>query len=151
MVKFIFSDTDRCTGCGLCEIICSWHKEGVFNPLKSRIRTVRLGFADIAAACRMCEDPPCVPQCPSRALTQREDGVIEVDEERCDGCGWCAEVCPYGAINIHPKKTALICDMCGGDPECIKACPTDALILVSQEEIPKYLRKDLMEIKLGDI
>jgi len=82
--KFVSSDPDKCVGCSVCEYICAWEKEKAFNPLKSRIRVVRLGqIVNLALACRLCEDPPCVAACPVDALEQSEEtGVIMVDAWR---------------------------------------------------------------------
>lgn len=151
LAKFIFSDTMRCNGCGICELICSWYKEESFNPLLSRIKKARIGLANVATACRFCKEPPCVVQCPTKALTQKDGGIIVVDKERCDGCGWCIDVCPYGAISIHPERFPLICDLCDNDPQCVKICPTDALILVDQNELSDYINYDLIERELGGI
>ena len=88
-------DPKRCTGCVVCEYACSMEKERTFNPVKSRIRAVRLDtFSNIAVTCRNCEDAPCVAACQRDALTQSsEDKTITVDEEKCNGCGWCIEAC----------------------------------------------------------
>jgi len=79
----------------------------------------------MAITCRKCEDAPCVAACPKEdVLVQRPwDGLITVNEEECNGCGWCIEACDFGAITLHPeKKVAMVCDLCGGEPECVKFC-----------------------------
>jgi TPP-dependent indolepyruvate ferredoxin oxidoreductase alpha subunit len=128
--EFISCDTDRCIGCQICEYICSAEKEQVFNPTKSRIRTIRLDvLSNIAIACRACKDAVCVTACPKDALIQsKETNVVTVDEAKCDGCGWCIEACEYGAITLHPNtRKAILCDACKGEPKCIEACPEAAL------------------------
>jgi indolepyruvate ferredoxin oxidoreductase alpha subunit len=107
-------------------------KEETFNPVKSRIRAVRLDtIKNIAMTCRTCPDAPCVAACPNDALTQSiETKTIVVDQSKCKGCGWCIEACEYGAISLHPgTKKAIVCDMCNGDPVCIQWCPESALSL----------------------
>jgi Fe-S-cluster-containing dehydrogenase component len=83
----------------------------------------------IAMACLLCEDPTCVRTCVKNAITQDEaTGVISVDENKCTGCSWCALTCEFGAIHINPeRKVAVACDLCDGDPRCVKICPHDAL------------------------
>ena len=128
--QFISCDTDKCIGCDICEYACSAEKENVFNPTKSRIRTLRLDvFSNIALTCRACINAQCVGACPKDALSQsKENGLIAVDESKCDGCGWRIEACQYGAVNLHPSThKAMVCDACNGEPECIEACPESAL------------------------
>ncbi len=141
--KFVAADPEKCVGCSVCEYICAWEKEKVFNPLKSRIRTVRLGqIVNLALACRLCEDPPCVAACPVDALEQSEEtGVIMVDEDKCTGCGWCIEACDYGAITLHPeKKVVIVCDLCDGDPKCVQWCPEEALDFTTTEILAQKAR-----------
>jgi len=76
-----------------------------------------------------------------------ETGIIQVDEDKCNGCAWCIESCEFGAIILHPtKKTVKICDLCNGDPKCIQYCPRDALMFVTTEEISQKTRKKLAKI-----
>ncbi len=130
--QFVNCNSEKCVGCDICEYICSMEKEKTFNPVKSRIRTVRLNpVSNMALTCRVCKDAPCVTACPKDALQQStETGIVTVDEEKCDGCGWCIETCEYGAITIHPsKRKVVICDTCNGDPQCVQWCPERALTL----------------------
>ena len=143
--KFVTADPEKCTGCQVCEYICSMTKEKSFNPLKSRIRVVRLNLVDnLAVTCRLCEDPPCVIACPRDALSQSEDtGLIIIDNDKCDGCGWCIEACDYGAIILHPTdKVVHICDLCKeeGEPQCVEWCPEDALDLTTTDVVAQKSR-----------
>ena len=77
--------------------------------------------------CRLCDEKPCIKACPSGALTYNGMWIV-VDEKRCVLCKSCANACPYGAIFFHNDlKRPLICDLCNGDPECVKMCPMKAL------------------------
>ncbi len=128
--QFVSCKPEKCVGCDVCEYVCSWEKEKVFNPVKSRIRALRIDLlSNIAVTCRVCKDAPCVAACPRDALSQSpENGTIVVDEEKCDGCGWCIEACEYGAITLHrDTRKAIVCDTCDGDPQCIQWCPESAL------------------------
>jgi len=85
--------------------------------------------------CNQCDNPPCVQVCPVGATFKTEDGVILVDEERCIGCRYCIQACPYGARYLHPEtETADKCTFCyhritrGLLPACVEVCPTQARI-----------------------
>ena len=133
--QYVNCDSEKCVGCDICEYACSFEKEKAFNPLKSRIRSVRIGQTfNTAVTCKACKDAPCVTACPEEALTQsKETGAIHVDDQKCKGCDWCVEACDYGAITLHPDNhKAVICDLCGGDPKCIPFCPESALSLTGK-------------------
>jgi TPP-dependent indolepyruvate ferredoxin oxidoreductase alpha subunit len=128
--QFVNCDSQKCVGCDICEFACSWEKEKVFNPKKSRIRSIRLDqILNMALTCRACKDSPCVAACPKDAISQSSvTGAISVDDLLCDGCGWCIEACEFGAVTLHPtKRKALVCDVCNGEPKCVEACPEGAL------------------------
>jgi Fe-S-cluster-containing dehydrogenase component len=152
--KFIVSDSEKCTGCRICELVCSAAKEKEFNPLLSRIRAVRVGdsLLNMSVSCRLCKEPTCVKSCPRKALARDEaTGIIRIDNDRCSGCSWCVEACELGAIASHlEKETVMICDLCDGNPKCIEYCPKEALRLKSSEEIGQATRrkavKKLLEV-----
>lgn len=147
MQKFIISDPDRCTECRVCELVCSLSKDGAFNPKISRIRTVKIEpWIDMALVCRFCEDSACVRSCPRKALRQNEmEGLIVVDETRCDGCGWRINACNFGALALNPlKKAVVVCDLCGGDPLCVKCCIAEALELTTLDAISARARKSVV-------
>jgi len=79
--------------------------EKTFNPAKSRIRVVRLNpFLNLAVACRLCEDAPCVAACPRDALSQsKERGTILVDEEKCNGCAGVSKRVIMAPLNFIQK------------------------------------------------
>ncbi len=83
--------------------------------------------------CNQCDNPPCVQVCPVGATFKTKDGVILVDDDRCIGCRYCIQACPYGARYLHPEKgTADKCSFCyhritrGLLPACVEVCPTGA-------------------------
>ncbi len=147
--EYVANDPKQCTGCQLCEYVCSYTKNGAFNSLRSRTRTVRVDEILITSlSCRTCEDAPCVIACPRDALTQDPDtGIIRVDEGRCDGCAWCIEACDFGAISINPgSKRAEICDLCENEedgPQCVKWCPKKALELTTPDKRGQRKRRKL--------
>ncbi len=138
--KFLTVNPEKCLGCSLCEYACSLEKTGEFNPQKSRIRVVRVHpFVNAALTCKMCEDAPCVKACPTDCLSQTEEtGVINVQNDKCTGCRWCIEACPYGAIQYDENvKSVTICDLCGGKPECLDICPTEAIEFSASDDDAK--------------
>jgi len=154
--RFVVSNPEKCVGCQLCEYVCSAVKEKSFNPMLSRIRVVRIDpVVSMSIACRLCEDPTCVVSCPRKALTaNQETGVIIVDEDKCNGCGWCIEACEFGAIFLHSgKKIVFACDLCAieKEPKCVKFCPKDALEFMTVEEVAQKARKKAVKKLLEEL
>ncbi|MGI6368412.1 MAG: 4Fe-4S dicluster domain-containing protein [Anaerolineae bacterium] len=149
--QHIVCDPDLCTGCRICEYVCSATKNGAMDANLSRIRVVRIEpVTMIAISCRMCADAPCVVACPREALKQNPDtGVIEMDANKCDGCGWCVEACEFGAIVLNPaSKKAEMCDLCGKEedgPQCVKFCPKEALSLATPEVLRQKARREVVK------
>jgi Fe-S-cluster-containing dehydrogenase component len=91
-------------------------------------------------SCLHCEDPPCVPVCPTGASYKREeDGIVLVDYDKCIGCKYCSWACPYGAREFDPVgKVMTKCTLCVDriysetlpeaerKPSCVLACPAGA-------------------------
>ena len=136
--KFVSVDPGKCIGCGICEYACTVEKgEGVWNPLRSRIRVVRMApVFNFALTCRGCDDAKCVKACPERALSQSEStGLLVIDQTKCKGCDWCVQACDHGGITIHSDTgKAIACDLCGGEPKCVESCPEEALEIVESDE-----------------
>jgi carbon-monoxide dehydrogenase iron sulfur subunit len=130
-MKRISVNVDTCSGCRRCELTCAFAHEKKFRPSVSRINVVKedsWGF-DFPILCVHCDDCPAMENCPSEALYRNAAGLVAVDEERCSGCGNCVKACRLAAIRLHPDKhTPLLCDLCGGKPQCIEKCPTSALV-----------------------
>jgi len=99
----------------------------------------------MAIACVLCEKAPCVTSCPTKALFQSENGIIQVEEKKCNGCAWCIAACKFGAITLDPsKKTVSICDLCTEDPKCVKSCPFEAISYATIEEATPKFRRSAM-------
>ena len=137
--KIIVCDTDKCSGCELCEYVCSIFHEKTVNWSKSRIRHVRIEPTfDIAIACRKCEEPLCIKACLRDAIITVEDGSVQVEKDKCNGCGWCIEACNFGALKLDwDKKVVFACDFCEGEsgPKCVEFCPYDALEFTTLDQI----------------
>jgi anaerobic carbon-monoxide dehydrogenase iron sulfur subunit len=136
--KFVSVDPGKCIGCGICEYACTVEKgEGIWNPLRSRIRVVRMApVFNFALTCRGCQDARCVKACPERALSQSETtGLLIIDQNKCKGCDWCVQACEHGGITIHSETgKAIACNLCEGEPKCIESCPEEALEIVESDE-----------------
>lgn len=121
---------EKCTGCRICELACSHIKLQSYDPKNACIKVVNLdywGFSN-PVVCIQCKKPACVEVCPTRALSQRESGTIQVDAGKCNGCSICVDECPIGAINWHEERELpMICDLCGGKPTCVEWCSNEAL------------------------
>jgi len=148
-LTMIVVDYSKCTGCRTCETVCSAfnHPKEVNgellnstgNPYLSNIKVYAFNpDVDVPTVCAMCPDNPCIKACPvdpdpstgRRALHRDSKTMtITVDPDRCIGCKSCAEACRVGVIVPHPE-TALperMCNLCNGDPQCVKYCPFGAL------------------------
>jgi Fe-S-cluster-containing dehydrogenase component len=101
--------------------------------------------------CNHCENAPCERICPVSALHYLENGIVNIDKERCIGCAGCVMACPYGAIYIDPQtQTADKCTYCAHRvassmmPACVVACPVQANIFGDLEDpasnISKYIQ-----------
>ena len=134
MGRMIVVNIDKCTGCGTCELFCSFKHHDEFNPIKSRIhKNMFLEQAlSIPVVCYQCEEPWCGKVCPAGAITTEKDKMmnatlVKVNENKCVGCKMCMLACPFGCIVVSEKGHAEKCDLCGGDPECVKFCARGAL------------------------
>ena len=130
-MKILTIDRAKCTGCGACQMICSIAKKGTVMPSDARIRIRRAGGIDTqyAVVCQHCAEPVCVSAC-MRGIIDKDPGtgVISRRTEDCFACAACRVMCPVGAVTYDRDQEAFVtCDLCGGDPVCVKVCPTQAL------------------------
>jgi anaerobic carbon-monoxide dehydrogenase iron sulfur subunit len=126
---------EQCSGCRICELVCAIKHFRVNNPKKAAIRvmiTYPHPVMRMPIVCSQCRSPICARVCPADAL-RSVNGVVQLIEENCVSCYKCLEACPFGAIYAHQDCDLPIkCDMCGGDPECVKQCPKGALRLIPE-------------------
>ncbi|HLB27724.1 MAG TPA: 4Fe-4S dicluster domain-containing protein [Dehalococcoidales bacterium] len=149
MTKQLVIDYEKCTGCRLCEMVCSVKHEGVNNPLRSRINIAKWETKGLMVpmVCRQCEDAPCVSVCPTNArLRDEELGRVIVNYDRCIGCKTCVVACPFGAINWDPlAKKVISCDLCDGEALCAKFCETGAIRFVEVSSLNKEHQRGAAE------
>lgn len=154
MTKMLIVDHSKCTGCRLCEVVCSVKKNGAANPARARITVIKWESICIETPmlCQQCETAPCVAVCPVGALTRDESiSRVTVDYDLCIGCKFCVAVCPFGAMGIDPVARKVIkCDLCDGDPTCAKFCETKALQYVDASTASKTKMREAAQ-NLSDL
>lgn len=165
--QFIIVNADLCTGCETCESVCSFVHDGEFNPINTRIHRVRIEpVLNVALACQKCDDAPCIRSCPEKALEKHpDDGSIVVDDDKCNGCGFCVRACDFGVINLHlSTQKALVCDLCKDmkeefidpevgkiEPQCIAVCPKEAISLKNVTQIGEETRIEAAKRLFSDL
>lgn len=152
-------DVDRCIGCYACITSCKMENHlpvGYFYNwiIKTELygEFPKLEFRYLYKLCMHCVNPPCLESCPTGALYKREDGILLMDNDKCDGCEGCVSACPYEVISYNREwKTLEKCTLCshridqGMLPICVTACVTKALIFGDlndpQSEISKFVKE----------
>jgi formate dehydrogenase iron-sulfur subunit len=157
-----FTDTSVCIGCKACEVACKeWNhvpEDGLALTGMSYDNSVGLGadtwrhvafieqrkpvadgqdqFRWLMASdvCKHCTHAACLDVCPTGALFRTEFGTVVVQQDVCNGCGYCVPACPYGVIDRREDDgRAWKCTLCydrlgaGMEPACAKACPTESI------------------------
>jgi len=157
--KVLVIDQQKCTGCRLCELVCSLFHTGTCNPSRSRIRVLNWedeGF-HLPITCNHCEEPFCVTVCPTKACHREpaNNHRVTIDKKLCIGCRTCIVSCPFG----HPffdvlERVTVKCDHCDGDPQCVRFCGVKAIsfmdgdktnVAMKREFANKYLKASKQE------
>ena len=134
-------DNRSCIGCHACSTACKSENDVPLGVYRTWVKYTETGaWPDPqrhfqVTRCNHCANPPCTRICPTAAMRQRDDGIVEFDSDVCIGCKACLQACPYDAIYIDPEsKTAAKCHFCahrtdrGLEPACVVVCPTHAII-----------------------
>jgi len=117
----------KCSGCSRCEVYCSFFHSGKIGRSGARIKVVKiedLGI-DYPVVCQQCRERYCT-KCPEKAIEVGSQGQVIVSPTLCTVCGTCELMCPIGAIELY-EDIPHVCDLCGGDPRCVRACTLDAI------------------------
>ncbi len=153
-------DLKKCISCHTCTMACkakNGTRPGIFWNLVldqevGEYPSIRRQF--IPRLCMHCANAPCVEVCPTGATSRSEQGIVSVDYDKCVGCRYCMQACPYGARYFNQKKAGYFktgltpteeityrqrtlgtvekCNLCvdrleqGRDPACVTACPMEA-------------------------
>ncbi len=172
-----FTDSSLCIGCKACEVACKeWNDlptEGLEFLGMSYDNTGELGSdswrhvafieqkrnGDVrwlmnSDVCKHCTSAPCLDVCPTGALFRTEFGTVVVQEDICNGCGYCVSACPFGVIERRPRDgRAFKCTMCfdrlkgGLEPACATACPTQSIQFGPLEEMRERAQKRLGQLQ----
>jgi formate dehydrogenase iron-sulfur subunit len=183
-----FTDTSVCIGCKACEVACKeWNhvpEDGLTLTGMSYDNSVGLGadtwrhvafieqrlpdpdgqdrnelrWLMASDVCKHCTHAACLDVCPTGALMRTEFGTVVVQEDVCNGCGYCIPACPYGVIDQRKGDgRAWKCTLCydrlgaGLEPACAKACPTDSIQFGELEELRERAAARLAELADQDV
>lgn len=157
-------DLNRCTGCQSCVIACKAYTKTAPEKFNTKLIIIekdsspaRLTFTPIL--CNQCDDPPCVPVCPTNATFKLDNGIVVTDWDKCQSMGNCIEACPYEARFTDSRHGHKVdkCDFCLGrllqglEPACVEACPSKARIFGDlhkpQGEFAVYLQKKDLAVR----
>ena len=124
-MKKLIIDVAKCTGCGVCENVCSQAYFKKADKLRSAIRINTNGGCHMIEVCDQCGD--CTKMCSTMAVEKAANGVIRITKDKCTGCLICVAECLRGFMHYHDEEPVPFkCVACG---LCAKQCPTGALAL----------------------
>ncbi len=163
--KATLIDVTKCMGCRGCQVACKqWNQlpavntknDGSYeNPpglssetftkvvFREQVIDGKLKWLFRKEQCMHCNKAVCVEICPVDARGKDEYGFVEINRDKCIGCGLCVAVCPYEVPHLDNKKKAVNCWFCldrvinGLQPACAKACPTGAIKYGNRLEMRK--------------
>ncbi|BAK44773.1 Fe-S-cluster-containing hydrogenase component 1 [Eggerthella sp. YY7918] len=151
-------DSKTCVGCASCVAACQ-EANGTPDDCEARRKLISYHFDQgesrfVSISCMQCAQPACVSVCPASALSKRADGIVVVDLDRCIGCKYCHESCPFGIPN-YTSRGMDKCDCCLGagvepdqEPYCVQACPTKALHYGELEDLRLQAEKKVGKVSL---
>jgi formate dehydrogenase iron-sulfur subunit len=103
--------------------------------------------------CKHCTEAACLDVCPTGALMRTEFGTVVVQDDICNGCGYCVSACPFGVIGRRESdggahKCTLCYDRIGADltPACAKACPTESIQFGPLDELRERAQQRVADL-----
>lgn len=155
MALGFWMNNKNCYGCKTCSIACKSEKQLSNGVLLRRVSEIKqdnpLAMAFLSMSCNHCEDPACVANCPVKAYTKREDGIVVQDHSLCIGYKTCIEACPYNAPCYDEEtSTTFKCDMCidrqeqGLLPACVASCPGMNIAVGEMSELQSTYQADIV-------
>src|SRR3989440_10909434 len=191
-----FTDTSVCIGCKACEVACKeWNavpEDGLVFTAESYDNTGELGantwrhvaFVEqqveahdgttdamrwlmSSDVCKHCTHAACLDVCPTGALFRTEFGTVVVQEDICNGCGYCIPACPFGVLDRRelpteerpgplagqPDGRVWKCTLCydrlkgGHEPACAHACPTQSIQFGPLDELRERAAERLEQVQ----
>lgn len=104
--------------------------------------------------CKHCSPAPCLEACPTGAIFRTEFDTVVVQQDICNGCGYCTPACPFGVVEVSPEDgKAHKCTLCydrlkgGFEPACAKSCPTDSIQFGELRELQARARQRLRSLQ----
>jgi formate dehydrogenase iron-sulfur subunit len=177
-----FTDTTLCIGCKACEVACKewnalpaddWGLTGMSYDNTGGLSATtwrhvafieKIGRAGEMApfqsnwlmmsdVCKHCANAPCLEACPTGAIFRTEFDSVVVQQDICNGCGYCVPACPFSVVDLDPNEgKAQKCTLCydrmkgGLEPACAKACPTDSIQFGEIDELDARARRRVDEL-----
>lgn len=147
--KAMLIDLTLCVGCNACQGACKEENKLPSNEEKHLSLTAYTALDKyndqyIRRMCQHCDVPTCVSVCPVAALSKLADGPVAYDSEKCIGCRYCLQACPYHVPKYEwssTKPRIQKCKFCaprlakGLQPACAEACPTGATKFGDRDEL----------------
>ena len=156
-------DLRKCIGCQACKVACSIENQLPIGQFRTRVDQYEvqdnanpdnITSLMLPRICNHCESPPCIPVCPVQATYQQNDGIVVIDNNRCVGCGYCIQACPYDARFINKStNTADKCTFCthrleaGLLPACVETCVGGARIIGDLKDPDSHISQLLKQHK----
>ncbi|MGI8915354.1 MAG: 4Fe-4S dicluster domain-containing protein [Chloroflexota bacterium] len=173
-----FTDATLCIGCKACEVACKqwnalpsdgmqWSGQSYDNTLHLSATTWRhVSFTEQALpnngvrwlfnsdVCKHCLAAPCQEACPTGAIIYNEFGNVYVQQDVCNGCGYCVPACPFGVLGRSEADGRVHkCTLCydrqkdGLEPACAKSCPTDSIQFGPLAQLRERAEERLLELR----
>ncbi len=112
----------------------------------------------VSDVCKHCENAGCLEACPTGAIVRGPNGAVFVQDDVCNGCGYCVTGCPFGVIDRRPEPLegaggAFKCTFCwdrqahGHTPACAKACPTESIQFGPLDELKERAAVRVEEVR----